>query len=326
LRWARTRALFDGGGELAEHDDEQNPATSGGGRSGSSMRSIWPIGFALGVALILIGVVLNWVVFGIGVGIAALTGMLWVWDSTRSMRTPTEPVQETVEEPQAEHGGPERYGRDKFLELTTLGLGGLIGVAVTAPVVGFAVAPTFIGQADKDIDLGPLTNFTKGQYFVATFYSNKEEGAVSRRTAFIRFNGSTQDGLPSYTIISSRCVHLGCPTQPQGPRDENAKKSVTTDTGPVALVPVTPSGFSCPCHGGAYDSEGRRVSGPPVRDLDRYSYKIMNGNLVLGERFSVGDVIGDGADAQLVTYKRFDPGQHVDGPTAWMYPASPRGV
>ena len=33
-----------------------------------------------------------------------------------------------------------------FLERTTLGLGAVIGAVVTVPVVGFAVAPTFIGQ------------------------------------------------------------------------------------------------------------------------------------------------------------------------------------
>jgi menaquinol-cytochrome c reductase iron-sulfur subunit len=310
---------------LAQHDEEREPTTSEEGRATSPARSVWPLGFALGVALLLIGVVLNWVVFGIGVGIAALTGMLWVWDSTRTLRRPTERVEEPVEVVE-EREAPERYGRDVFLERTTLGLGALIGVGVTAPVVGFAVAPTFIGQADKDIDLGPLTNFPKDQYIIATFLSDKAAGQVSRRTAFIRNNGTTQNGLPSFTIISSRCVHLGCPTQPQGLSDENAKKSFETDTGPVTLTPTQPSGFSCPCHGGAYDTEGRRTAGPPVRDLDRYSYKIVKGNLVLGERFSVADVQGDGANAVLKTYKRFDPGQHVDGPDAWMYPASPRGI
>ena len=290
----------------------------------SSGRSVWPICFAIGVILILIGVVLNWVVFGIGVGIAALAGMFWVWDSTRTMRATTAPVEEEEEAEAEAEEAEERYGRNVFLERTTLGLGAVIGAVITVPVIGFAVAPTFIGQGDKSINLGPLTNFPDSKFMIATFYSRT--GDVSRRTAFIRNNGTTSDGLPSFTIISSRCVHLGCPTQPSGPKDENATKKLTTDSGPVVLVPVTPSGFSCPCHGGAYDTEGRRVSGPPVRDLDRYSYKIDHGNLVLGERFSVGNVTGEGANAKLTTYTRFDPGQHVDGPEAWLYPVSPNGV
>ena len=60
------------------------------------------------------------------------------------------------------------------------------------------------------------------------------------------------------------------------------------------LTPTQPSGFGCPCHGGAYDTEGNRVAGPPVRALDRYEYSIIDGNLVLGQPYSVGEVDGDG--------------------------------
>ena len=44
------------------------------------------------------------------------------------------------------------------------------------------------------------------------------------------------------------------------------------------------SGFGCPCHGGAYDSEGNRTAGPPVRALDRYEFSIKEGSLWLGSR------------------------------------------
>ena len=69
-----------------------------------------------------------------------------------------EPVAAEVEEVEE----AERYPRNVFLERTTLGLGALIGAAVTVPVVGFAVAPTFIGQGDKDIDLGPIVELPGG--------------------------------------------------------------------------------------------------------------------------------------------------------------------
>ena len=34
---------------------------------------------------------------------------------------------------------------------------------------------------------------------------------------------------------------------------------------------MQPAGFGCPCHGGAYDTEGNRTAGPPVRSLDRFA-------------------------------------------------------
>ena len=141
----------------------------------------------------------------------------------------------------------------------------------------------------------------------------------------MRNNGFLND-VPSFTIISNRCAHLGCPTQPGGPTQTEDATEVDTDSGLVKLIPSQPSGFLCPCHGGAYDIEGNRTAGPPVRGLDRYLYSIVNGNLVLGQRYSVGKVDGTGAEARIVGYTRYDPGQHVDGPTDWLYPISPHEI
>jgi Rieske Fe-S protein len=305
--------------------EQQGPHTPrGDGPEPSTWKSILPIGFAAGIVLILVGVVLNWIVFGIGVALAVVFGFLWIWDA-RGQRRPAAPAVELEPGEEGEEE-PERFGRDVFLERTTLGLGALIGVAVTVPVVGFAVAPTFIDQSDEEINIGPLTNFPEGEWRVTHFRSKEREGPVSNRTAYIRNNGIANE-VPSFTILSNRCVHLGCPTQPAGATDTDASETIRIpDTFPVTLIPTEPSGFVCPCHGGAYDLEGNRVAGPPVRALDRYNYSIIDGNVVLGDRYSVGKVVGTGADAQIEAYTRFDPGQHVDGPTDWLYPASPQGI
>jgi menaquinol-cytochrome c reductase iron-sulfur subunit len=313
---------------VAETDQQQANPDSRSEELAAPGPSIWPIAFALGIALVLVGVVLNWVVFGIGIGIALAAGLAWVYRSTRRLRQAPAPVA-AVEEASAVAAAeePERFPRNVFLERTTLGLGAVIGAAVTVPVVGFAVAPTFIGQQDKDVDLGPMSNFPEGKWVVAQFVSIPSEGDVSRRTAFIRNNGMTADGQPSFTIISNRCAHLGCPTQPGGKTDVEAALLVQLEDKPdVNLIPTNPSNFSCPCHGGSYDLEGNRVAGPPVRALDRYLYSIVDGNIVLQKRVSVGEVEGTGAEAMIRSYTRFDPGEHVDGPEAILYPASPQGI
>ena len=125
---------------------------------------------------------------------------------------------------------------------------------------------------------------------ITSFTGSKRQGEVSRRTAYIRNNGFSADKEPSFTIIYSRCVHLGCPVQPNGPDFEDEAKTYKD----VTLTPVKPAGFGCPCHGGAYDTEGNRTAGPPVRSLDRYAFSIVDGNLVLGDHFSVGTVDGTG--------------------------------
>src|SRR5919108_3413904 len=289
--------------------------------------TIWPFAFASGVALLLVGLIVNWILAAVGAAVALVFGFLWVREATREVRrapapvvAPAPPVSELALAEEEEE--PERYPRAKFLEFSTLGIGALIGGVVTLPALGFMIAPAFVGQGYDDVDLGPLGNFPENEWITATFQSNPEEpGDVSRRTAFIRNNGFA-NGVPSMTIISNRCVHMGCPTQPGGLLQE--PQQVETESGQVRLILTQGlSGFTCPCHGGAYDTEGNRTAGPPVRALDRYQYSIRNGNLVLGKPYSVGKVIGEGAKAKIEAYRLADPGQHVDGPEQYFYPYVP---
>ena len=217
----------------------------------------------------------------------------------------------------------ERFPRSVFLENATLGLGSVIAGIVTVPVVGFAIAPMFTGQHQDEIDLGPISNFKEGEFVIATFMLDPSEGEITRRTAYVRNNGVVK-GKPSFTVLSNRCAHLGCPVQPNGPMFDNQAKNVRTKTGQVHLIPTLPAGgFGCPCHGGQYDTEGNRTAGPPVRALDRYEFYIRNGRLALGSTYSVGEVIGAGASAKIKKYRLAGPGQHVDGPEQWFYPLQP---
>jgi menaquinol-cytochrome c reductase iron-sulfur subunit len=297
--------------------------------------SLWPIGFAIGVACVLVGLIISWPVVAVGAAIAVVSAALWIRDSARGYATPVElePEKRTARAA-ASAGGPalpvvedeesERFPRSVFLEGATLGLGALIGGVVTVPVVGFMVAPAFVKQHPKSVDLGPLDDFPEGQFVVATFIRDPSQGEVSRRTAYVRNNGITDRG-PSFTIISNRCAHLGCPVQPNGPLFDNKKKVEKTAKGEeVTIIPTIPAGgFGCPCHGGQYDQEGNRTAGPPVRALDRYDFEIRNGRLVLLGTYSVAHVDGTGAAAKIRRYTLADPGQHVDGPEGWLYPLQP---
>ena len=289
--------------------------------------TIWPFAFAAGIALALIGLIVNWIVAAIGAVLAIVFGLLWIRDATRAVRAepePAPPVGVTTTDVDLEAAGeePARYPRAKFLEGATLGIGALIGGVITLPVVGFAIGPAFIDQGYDDVDLGPLDNFPAGQFMITTFYSKGDDyGDVGLRTAYIRNNGLVNE-VPSFTIVSSRCVHLGCPVQVNGlPLADETKTERTAGNNVVTRIPTAAAaGFGCPCHGGAYSVEGNRTAGPPVRALDRYRYAIIDGNLVLKTPYSVSEVDGSGADAEIHAYKHADPGQHVDGPEQIFYP------
>jgi Rieske Fe-S protein len=289
--------------------------------------SLWPIGFAVGVVCVLVGLVVSWPAVAVGVVIAAVFGFLWVRDVTREYRGPVaEPELVPARPPHVptkEEQEPERYPRNVFLEMSTLGIGAAIGGIVTLPVLGFMVLPAFVDQESDDVDVGAVNDFAEGQFVVTTFLSAPEQGEVSRRTVYIRNNG-TLEGQPSFTILSNRCVHLGCPVQPNGLLEEDSAQEERTETaGLVRRTPVDPSGFGCPCHGGQYDTEGNRTAGPPVRALDRHEYKVVNGRLILAQTYSVSEVQGEGANAAIKRYERAGPGQHVDGPSSWLYPIQP---
>jgi quinol---cytochrome c reductase iron-sulfur subunit, bacillus type len=310
--------------------------------------TLWPLGFAIGIAVILVGLIIDplWI-SSIGGAITLVFGFLWIRDASAELRghpIVVEPERRQVVEagagevgPSAQAGGDamphpapgERFPRSKFLEASTLGLGGVIGGLITVPVAGFALLPPFLGQKRHRVDMGLVADYKEGQWYVATFNTDPKEGDVARRTAFVRNNGSLAVSgrqEPSFTIISNRCAHLGCPVQANGPSGAILGLKSQTEkgaNGPVTLNPTVPAGFGCPCHGGQYDTEGNRTAGPPVRALDRYDYEIDNGRLVLLSTYSVSHVDGQGAQAKIHKYKSVGPGEHVDGPEQWFYPINP---
>lgn len=57
--------------------------------------------------------------------------------------------------------------------------------------------------------------------------------------------------------VLGRCTHMGCPVKPEG------------------------EGFLCPCHGGAFDAEGRVLRGPPPLPLPRLTLAPVEGGFEL---------------------------------------------
>jgi Rieske Fe-S protein len=299
--------------------------------------TLWPIGFAIGIVVVLVGLVINpELISSIGGAIAIVFGFLWAREATAEYRgqpVHVEPERRAPAAPRETSEPPPTGGtvtRSRFLEGATLGLGGVIGGIITVPIAGFALLPSFLSQKQHKVDLGPMSTFPLGQWFVTTFIVDPAQGEVTRRTAFIRNNGNATAANgkqePSFTIISNRCAHLGCPVQANGPTGRILGKPTVhehTANGPVQLDPVIPAGYGCPCHGGQYDPEGNRIAGPPVRALDRYDFEIDNGRLILLSTYSVSHVVGTGAQAKIYKYKEAGPGQHVDGPEQWFYPLQP---
>jgi Rieske Fe-S protein len=292
-----------------EHEPETQAATP----------TVWPLTFAVGVVVLLVGLIVDPIAIApLGAAIALVAGFLWV----RGTRPRTRTTGDTPANVASEDDVGERFPRSRMLERATVAIGGLITLGVAAPAIGFAVLPTLVGQRRRPVELGPVDAFPEGRFVVATFLSDPQQGEVSRRAAFVRNNGLVGN-LPSFTIMSSRCTHVGCPTQPNGPVFTQQRRAERTNVGEVGLVPTAPAGFGCPCHGSQFDNEGNRTAGPAPRGLDRYEFSIRNGSLWLGRLYSVGHVDGVGANARIQRYSLRGAGEPASGPESLLYPVDP---
>ncbi len=94
--------------------------------------------------------------------------------------------------------------------------------------------------------------------------------------------------------------------------------------------------YTCPCHGGSYDTLGRVIAGPPPRPLDRFDVKIVDASgkdvatttsasagvpttgakpddrVLIGVAFSIDD--------DQNPYRLHGPGEEVTGVLANLYP------
>jgi Rieske Fe-S protein len=276
-----------------------------------------PIVFAIGVAVILAGLVVNLeVIAPAGVAITVLAAVAWIRGSGRRSQAQTKTLEPTTNE-------GERFPRSRLLERATLGLGGLVAAGVALPAIGAAVLPAFGHTKARAIDLGPIGAFPEGEFVIATFLSDPQAGEISRRAAFVRNNGFVGQS-PSFTIMSNRCTHVGCPTQPNGPIFVQKERFRRTNVGEIKVVPTLPAGgFGCPCHGSQFDTEGNRTAGPAPRALDRYQFSIRNGRLVLGPIYSVSRVDGAAGTARIHSFKRLGDGEPASGPESLLYPLDP---
>ena len=191
----------------------------------------------------------------------------------------------------------ETVTRRRFMELNALTVGGVATAAFGLPALGFAVGPMFEKRPTADVfqDVGPETDFDSETYVAKVITVEANVGETGKTTVYVRKRGPQDKdklGQP-YVAISTRCAHLGCP---------------------VRFV-LASRRFICPCHGGVYDQQGMVTGGPPVRPLDRFETKVVNGRVQVGQRFSL--------NKKLERFPVRDPSNHLDGFWKYLYPPRP---
>jgi Rieske Fe-S protein len=191
----------------------------------------------------------------------------------------------------------ETVTRRRFMTLTTHGAGIVAASAFLLPALGFAMGPIFEEHEMEWQDVGPEGSFPDDTYVPVTITIVEGIGEAGRSTAYVRRRNEQDSDKPDeyndFVAISTRCMHLGCP---------------------VSYKPAARR-FICPCHGGVYDFEGKVDGGPPVRPLDRFYTRVVNGQVQIGPRYSV--------NRELRRFSPRDPGEPIDGVGQYMYPSRP---
>jgi menaquinol-cytochrome c reductase iron-sulfur subunit len=157
------------------------------------------------------------------------------------------------------HHQPFQSGlkRRSFLG-TLLALGaGFVTSLLSVPLTRFALFPVLHSTTElKPSSVGPVGELSSlTEPVMRTVQIEQVDGwrkAVSERAVYI-----TKDNQGKLCVLSSICPHLGC-TVPWN----NTKKQ-----------------FVCPCHGGVYEADGTRISGPALRGMDSLQTSVQDGEL-----------------------------------------------
>ncbi len=199
----------------------------------------------------------------------------------------------------------ETVTRRRFMTTGAMAAGGIASAAFGLPALGFALGPLGEdGTKEPWQDVGAEDEFNPTSYVQRVMNIMGEAGEAGKTTIYVRkFDDKQDKPSPSdeeqkldplpYVALSTRCTHLGCPVR----------------------FYQAPKRFVCPCHGGIYNFQGLVDGGPPVRPLDRFYTRVVNGRVQVGERFSV--------NSELRRFKPRDPSQHLDGLWQYIYPARP---
>lgn len=140
--------------------------------------------------------------------------------------------------------------RKDFLSRISIMLGSLTGLIVSIPVIGSLLAPFLVKKPKKWRKIGTVDKFSVGDTVLVKFQDASElpwAGTTAQTAAWLRRKSQKE-----FIAFSINCTHLGCPVRWK----EDAKL------------------FMCPCHGGVFNKDGSRASGPPPKGLNEYPVRI----------------------------------------------------
>lgn len=138
-------------------------------------------------------------------------------------------------------------------------LWGVISGALAAPALVYLFLPPKLKEQGQWVEAGSVTGLAPKTPVEMIFRQNRVDGwkvTSEKRTAWVV-------DLPGQGVVAfgPQCTHLGCAYHWEEGKSQ----------------------FFCPCHNSVFAIDGKVVSGPAPRPLDRYETKVDNQKLLLGK-------------------------------------------
>jgi menaquinol-cytochrome c reductase iron-sulfur subunit len=148
--------------------------------------------------------------------------------------------------------------RRRFYLTFIYGLWAAISAALAAPALLYLFLPPKTRAESDWVEAGDVTTLQPKTPVEWVFRKNRVDGwkvSSEKQTAWVVKLSDQQ-----IVAFGPQCTHLGCAYHWEERSSE----------------------FLCPCHSSAFSADGKVISGPAPRPLDRFDTKIDNGKLLLG--------------------------------------------
>jgi menaquinol-cytochrome c reductase iron-sulfur subunit len=152
---------------------------------------------------------------------------------------------------------PQETTRRSFYSAMIAGLGTVIGAALALPAAVYLLMKPKSERKSLWVDAADMNSLQIGKPEEVVYHRTRVDGwrlVNEKATAWVV--RTDQQNVVAY---SPSCTHLGCAYH----WDEAAKN------------------FICPCHTSAFSIDGKVLTGPAPRPLDRYVARVDNGKLMI---------------------------------------------
>ena len=153
----------------------------------------------------------------------------------------------------------DNSNRRTFFLTAIYGLWAAMGAALSIPAAVYLLFPPKLRKEQNWAEAGDITKMKPNSPVEMVFRRNRVDGWRILSEKSTAWAVKLDDG--QVVAFAPQCTHLGCAYHWDDPKKQ----------------------FLCPCHTSVFSIDGKVVSGPAPRPLDRFESKVEKNKLLLGE-------------------------------------------